>query len=118
MKENVKSLYQDIERCVDLLQEAVDLETAKAVSVFSEKTSDNERWLEELKQKFQLKDDEELDQIRSLKSQQLDKIDVVESKIEYYEKLCDELEEFQAELEVKTKLAQNRRSRLNSGVRD
>ncbi|QLQ80176.1 hypothetical protein HG537_0D01770 [Torulaspora globosa] len=118
MKETVRNLYQDIERCVDLLQEAVDLETAKAVSLFGEKTFDNERWLEELKQRFQLRSDEELEQIRSLKTQQANMIDTVESRIEYFEKLCDELEEFQSELEVKTKLAQNRRSRMNAGVRD
>lgn len=116
MKEYERTLYQDVEKCVDLLQEAVDLEAAKAVSVFSEKTCENERWLEELKRKFKLKDDDELDQIKILKSQQLEKIDAIESKIDYYEKLCDEIEEFQAELEVKTKLAQNRRSRMNSNV--
>lgn len=118
MKEHERGLYQDIEKCVDLLQEAVDIETKKAVSVFTERTCDNERWLDEVKRKYKLKDDDELEQIQFLKAQQSDKLSAIETKIEYFEKLCDELEEFQAELEVKTKLAQNRRSRLNSIIQD
>lgn len=114
MREHERLLHQDIERCVDILQETVDSETAKAISVFSKKTSDNEEWLKDLKGRFKLKEEGELERLLSLKEKQQEQIEEVEKKIDYWEKLCDELEEFQAEIEVKTKLEQSRRSRLNS----
>lgn len=114
MREHERILHQDIERCVEILQESVDAEAAKAISVFSKKTSDNEEWLKDLKTKFKLKDEVELERLLSLKNKQLDQIEGIEKKIDYYERLCDELEEFQDEIEVKMKLEQSRRSRLNS----
>lgn len=114
MREHERNLHQDIERCVQILQETVDAETAKAISVFSKKTSDNEEWFKELKKRFKLKEDAELEQVLSLKDKQLEEMEAIEKRIDFYERLCDELEEFQDEIEVKTKLERNRKSRLSS----
>ncbi|AQZ15331.1 BLI1 (YKL061W) [Zygosaccharomyces parabailii] len=118
MREQERTLHQDVEHCVEALQDYLNTELAKAVSVFSKKADENETWLEEIRAKFQLKDEDELQTIKTLREQSLTRLEVLENKVDYYEKLCDELEEFQNELEVKTKLEQNRRSRLGSVSRD
>lgn len=113
MREQERTLNQDIERCINMLQEIVDTETSKSISIFGNKTTENERWLEEITDKFKLKDDSELQEIYELRGKHLNDLNAIEEKIEYYEKLCDEIEEFQNEMEVKKKLAQNRQSRTN-----
>lgn len=117
MRDQERTLNQDVDHCVDVVQDYLNTELAKAISVFSKKASDNEAWLEEVRAKYQIKDDEELQMIEALKVKSLSRLDELEKKVEYYERLCDELEEFQNELEIKTKLEHNRRSRLSNVTR-
>ncbi|QLG74463.1 hypothetical protein HG535_0G03460 [Zygotorulaspora mrakii] len=113
MKEPERSLRQDIEHCVDILQDVIDTESTKSISIFSKKTNENERWLEQLKPSFQLKNDQDLQKFQELKNAQTKKLNDIEQKIDYYERLFAELEEIQNELEVKAKLEKKRRSRAN-----
>ncbi|CAR30947.1 hypothetical protein ZYGR_0P02510 [Zygosaccharomyces rouxii] len=117
MRDQERTLNQDVERCINVLQDFLDTGSAKAISVFSNKTSENEDWLEEIRVKYRIKDNDELQAIKMLKQKRLDQLEALESKVDYYEKLCDELEEFQDEMEVKAKLEQNRRSRFDSMTR-
>lgn len=114
MREQERTLNQDVERCVNVLQDYLDTESAKAISLFSKKTSENEGWLEEIRAKYHIKGDNELQVLEHLRQQRLDQLEALEKKMDYYEKLCDELEEFQDEMEVKAKLEQSRRSRFDS----
>lgn len=113
MREQERLLRQDIERCVDILQNIIDTEATRSISIFSNKTTENAQWLEEIKQKFVLRDGKELEKFQELKDEQMNKLTELEGKVDYYERLCDELEEFQNELEIKTKLEQKRRSKLS-----
>lgn len=108
MKEKV--LKQEIERCVEHVQEIVDLESAKAISEFQSKADENYQWLEELKTRYSMRNDNEND-IRQLRSRHKEKIDALEEDVNYFEKLLDEMEEFVTELDVKRKLANKRQSR-------
>lgn len=114
MRDQERTLNQDVERCINVLQDYLDTGSAKAISVFTNKTSENEDWLEEIRIKYQIKNDDALQTIKMLKQERLDQLKMLEDKVDYYEKLCDELEEFQDEMEVKAKLEQNRRSRFDS----
>lgn len=118
MRDQERTLNQDIEHCISVLQDYLDTGSAKAISVFSKKTSENEDWLEEIRLKYRIKNDDELQTIKMLKQQRLSQLEALERKVDYYEELCDELEEFQDEMEVKAKLEQSRRSRFDSMFRE
>ncbi|EJS42873.1 YKL061W [Saccharomyces arboricola H-6] len=105
-------LYYDVEKLVNSLQESFDLDCAQSVSLFTSKSRSNETWLEDLENKFKLKDDLELDNVENLKTEIDAKLDVLEDKVSYYEKLCKELEEFQNEMKIKTVVNNRRQSQI------
>ena len=112
MKELDRILNQRIENYVDKVQEFVDTEAAKAVSIFSSKTDFNERWLEDLSFKYELSDDITLDKLQKQKEDHIKKLGELEKRVDYYEKLFNEINEFILELEVKKKIHKNRQSRM------
>lgn len=112
MKEQDRILNQRIENYVDKVQEFVDTEAAKAVSIFSSKTDFNERWLEDLSFKYELSDDITLDKLQKQKEDHIKKLGELEKRVDYYEKLFNEINEFILELEVKKKIHKNRQSRM------
>ncbi|SMN17765.1 similar to Saccharomyces cerevisiae YKL061W BLI1 Putative protein of unknown function [Maudiozyma saulgeensis] len=105
---NRRQLQRDIETCVHVLQEGVDTEAAEAISVFSNKTTSNEKWATTLAGTYQIKTDEEFKSFETDKRLYIEKIDKLEEEVEYFEKLCIEMEEFSKELEVKTKVERSR----------
>ncbi|CAI4034700.1 hypothetical protein SMKI_11G1490 [Saccharomyces mikatae IFO 1815] len=104
-------LYYDIEKLLNSLQESFDLDCAQSVSVFTSKSRSNEVWLEELENRFKLKDDIELDDVENLRTEIDNKLEMLEDKVNYYEKLCKEFEEFQNEMKIKTVVNNRRQSR-------
>lgn len=94
------------------VQEFVDTETTKSISLFSAKTRANEVWLQEITEKYSTIPDDELKKLDALKKDYLEKLGELTKKVEYFEQMCDELEEFQNELEIKTKVNTNRQSRM------
>ncbi|CAI4540468.1 ASN_HP2_G0031410.mRNA.1.CDS.1 [Saccharomyces cerevisiae] len=104
-------LYYDVEKLVNSLQESFDLDCAQSVSLFTSKSRSNEAWLEELENKFKLKDDVELDDVENLRAEIGMKLNMLEDKVSYYERLYKELEEFQNEIKIKTVVNNRRQSR-------
>ncbi|EDO16802.1 hypothetical protein Kpol_1056p2 [Vanderwaltozyma polyspora DSM 70294] len=116
MREQERKLSNGIEHCLSKTQEYVDMESAKAISIFSSKVNSNGRWLAEISGKYELKESGELEAFRLLKEDHVKMLDQLEGKIEYYEKLLDELTEFTSEIEIKRKIEKNRRSRHFNNV--
>ncbi|KOG98260.1 Bli1p [Saccharomyces eubayanus] len=106
------NLYYDVEKLVNCLQEDFDLDCAQGVSLFTSKSRRNEAWLEELDNKFKVKDNVELDDVENLKAEIDAKLDTLEVKVDYYEKLFKELEEFQNEMKIKTVVNKRRQSQV------
>ena len=67
--------------------------------------------MEELENKFKLKDDVELDDVENLRAEIDMKLNMLEDKVSYYERLYKELEEFQNEIKIKTVVNNRRQSR-------
>lgn len=110
---NKRRLQKDIENCIQVLQEGIDTEAAESISIFSNKTSSNQKWTEKLSNEYKLKLEEELQEFEAMKKTYLDKVSVFEAKIENLERLCSEMEELNKELEVKTKYDRSRQPRLS-----
>lgn len=108
-----KSLQQDIESCVNSTQESIDINSAKAISNFTKKTRRNKTILDDISKAYILKDETELSRVEELTREHISKIDALESRIQHLEKLCDELEEFEKEVEVKHKLQNKRITRTD-----
>lgn len=105
---NRRQLQRNIENCVNVLQEGVDIEAAEAISVFSNKTTSNEKWAATLNGTYKVKTEQELQEFIGAKKDYLEKIDKLEEKVDYFEKLCNEMEELGKELEIKTKVERSR----------
>ncbi|CAG61813.1 uncharacterized protein GVI51_L01441 [Nakaseomyces glabratus] len=97
-------IKQDVQKCVDALQDFVDKEIGESVNLFSCKSRANNELLLNIDEKFQLKDKDELHQLGEQKIENQNKLQEIRNKVEYYEKLLTELEEAQKELEVRYKL--------------
>ncbi|CAI4044802.1 Bli1p SKDI_11G1510 [Saccharomyces kudriavzevii IFO 1802] len=106
------NLCYDVEKLVNSLQEAFDLDCAQGVSLFTSKSRSNEAWLEELERRFKLKDDVELDEVENLKTEINIKLGILEDKVSYFERLCKEFEEFQNEMKIKTVVNNRRQSQI------
>ncbi|CAB4256423.1 Bli1p KABA2_09S04334 [Maudiozyma barnettii] len=107
-RSNRRQLQRDIENCVHILQEGVDTEAAEAISVFSNKSTSNEKWAATLAGTYQIKTDEEFQSFESDKKVYIEKVDKLQEEVEYFERLCNEMEELSEELAVKTKVERGR----------
>ncbi|CCF59953.1 hypothetical protein KAFR_0I01720 [Kazachstania africana CBS 2517] len=106
-------LNQDINNYINELQTYIDTESVKTISLFNKKSQETEEWLNRLSSEFEnLKDEEELTKLKELHESYEQNLDELESKIEYLEKLCDEIDEVYDELGVKTKVNDRRKSRI------
>ncbi|KAG0669193.1 Bli1p [Maudiozyma exigua] len=107
-KANRRQLQKNIENCVNVLQEGVDIEAAEAISVFSNKTTSNEKWAATLNGTYKIKTEHEIEEFIVAKKDYIEKIDKLEQKVNYFERLCNEMEELGRELEIKTKVERSR----------
>ncbi|GMM53561.1 Bli1 protein [Maudiozyma humilis] len=105
---NRRKFQKDIENCVHVLQEGVDTEAAEAISTFGAKTASNEKWAATLAGTYQVKSDEALEQFERDKEKYISQVDELESKVQYLETLCNEVEELGKELEIKSKVERRR----------
>ncbi|AAS50832.1 ABR062Wp [Eremothecium gossypii ATCC 10895] len=110
---NEKQLRQQLDRCLDHVQEHVDMLSARAISKLSGDAVANHEWLSELSGRYPTRSAEELQQFRELKDGYVKKLDTLETEVKYLEDLGQELAEFQNELSVKLQ-----RIRRNSYVQE
>lgn len=104
MNDSYKSLKVDVDILVSMLQEHSNFESAKSISMFEGKLDEKKLLYNSLQGKYQLVDLSTIDIVNELKARQKLQFDELEEKLTYMEKLCDELEEFQNELQIKTKV--------------
>ncbi|CCH62541.1 hypothetical protein TBLA_0H02570 [Henningerozyma blattae CBS 6284] len=101
MGDKYRSMNQDIDLLIQAIQDKVNVDSAKSMSTFEEKSSKKVQMLKDLTNKYNLLNQAKLNNISEIKTIQLKQLDEIENKLTYLEKLCDEFDEFQNELAIK-----------------